>query len=166
MDAAMLIVRVGLGLVFLAHGVKHARGREKTTNWFGSIGFRQPAFNWFMSTASEIAIGVLLIVGLLTSLGVAALVGVMFVAFWTVHRKVGFWVTARPDEGWEYVFTLTFAAVALAIAGPGEISVDHALGIADDLDGWIGLLFAGGGAVMAVGELAAFWRPGSAAIEP
>ncbi|NND03486.1 MAG: DoxX family protein [Acidimicrobiia bacterium] len=158
-DAAMLVLRLGLGIVFLAHGIKHVRGKEKTSNWFASIGFRYPVFNWFMSSATEIAVGVLLILGLGTSLGVAALVGVMFVAFWTVHRTVGFWVTARPDEGYEYVFMLTVAALALAVAGPGEISLDHALGIADDLDGWVGAAFAAGGAVMAIGELAVFWRP-------
>jgi len=160
-DVAMLILRLGLGIIFLAHGIKHARGRQKTSRWFGSIGFKSPEFNWFMSTASEIAVGVMLILGLATSLGVAALVGVMSVAFWTVHRTVGFWVTARPDEGWEYVFALTFTAVALAMAGPGEFSIDHALGIADDLDGWVGLAFAVLGVLGAVGELAMFWRPSS-----
>ncbi len=41
-DVGLLIIRVAVGLILLAHGVKHARGREKTSNWFGSIGFRQP----------------------------------------------------------------------------------------------------------------------------
>lgn len=160
-DVAMLILRLGLGIVFLAHGIKHARGRIKTSNWFASIGFTSPQFSWFMSTASEIAVGVMLILGLLTSAGVAILIGVMFVAFWTVHRTVGFWITARPDEGWEYVFTLSFAAVALAIAGPGQYSIDHGIGIAEDLDGWVGLAFVVLGVVGAVLELATFWRPAS-----
>ena len=59
-DIALLILRVALGLVFVAHGVKHARGREKTSNWFGSIGFRQPQMQWFASSATEIGVGVLL----------------------------------------------------------------------------------------------------------
>ena len=42
-NLAMLILRVGLGVVFLAHGIKHARGREKTTNWFAWLGLQTSA---------------------------------------------------------------------------------------------------------------------------
>ena len=163
-DAAMLALRLGLGIVFLAHGVKHARGRQKTSNWFGSIGFRYTSFQWFMSTATEIAVGVMLILGLLTSLAAAGLIGIVVVAYWTVHRTAGFFITAfmKPDvdvEGWEYVFVLALAAAVLAVAGPGSISLDDALGIADNLDGLVGLAIALGGVAMGVGELVLFWRP-------
>lgn len=161
-NAAVLILRVWVGLVFLAHGIKHARGRHKTTNWFASIGFRQPGLQWFASTATEIGVGLLLITGLLTSPAAAGLIGTMAVAFWSVHRFAGFWVTARPDEGWEFVATLAAAALALAVAGPGEWSLDHAIGIASDLDGWVGLAIAAGGLVVAAVQLATFWRPGEA----
>lgn len=160
-DVAMLILRMVLGVVFLAHGIKHARGREKTSNWFGSIGFKQPQFQWLASTATELGVGVLLILGLLTSLAAAGVIGIMAVAFWTVHKSVGFFVTARPTEGWEYVFVLGFAALALAIAGPGSVSLDDALGIADDLDGWVGFALAIGGELTAALQLAVFWRPSS-----
>lgn len=163
-DTGMLVLRLGLGAVFLAHGVKHAMGREKTSRWFGSIGFKSPDFQWFMSTATELGVGLLLILGLLTSLAAAGLIGTMAVAFWTVHRPAGFFITAFMQEGvevegWEYVFTLSFAALALAIAGPGDISLDAALDIADDLDGWIGLLLALGGVAASAGQVATFWRP-------
>lgn len=160
-NAALLILRVVLGLVFIAHGVKHARGREKTSSWFASIGFTQPQFQWFMSTATEFGVGVLLVLGLLTSLAAAGVVGIMFVAFWTVHRFAGFWVTARPDEGWEYVLTLSTLALGLAMLGPGEWSVDDALGLATDLDGWVGAGIFAAGIVVAAGQIATFWRPGN-----
>jgi len=158
-DAAMLVLRIGLGLVFIAHGIKHARGRLKTTNWFASMGFLAPGMQWAVSTATELAVGLLLLAGLLTSLAAAGVIGIMFVAFWTVHRPAGFWVTARPDEGWEYVFTLSVAAVALAIAGPGEASLDHALDISANLDGWVGAALVVGGLVTAALQLATFFRP-------
>lgn len=163
-NLGMLVLRIGVGAVFLAHGIKHARSREKTTNWFASIGFRQAPFQWFMSTATEIGAGVLLILGLFTSLAAAGVVSVMFVAFMTVHRPAGFFITAFMKEGievegWEYVFTLAFTGLAIAILGPGEVSIDDALGIATNLDGWIGALLVGGGIAMGVGELATFWRP-------
>jgi putative oxidoreductase len=162
-DWAILILRVGIGLIFLAHGIKHAMGREKTTKWFGDIGFRSPGLQWMAATATEIAVGVLLIAGLLTSLAAAGLIATMFVAFWSVHRYAGFWVTARPDEGWEFVATLSLAAFTVAVTGPGQASLDDAIGIATDLDGWIGVMLVAGALVAAAGQIATFYRPGEAA---
>lgn len=159
LDWATLILRIAVGLVMIAHGVKHARGRVKTTNWFAGMGFRNAPFQWFASTATEIGVGVLLIAGLLTSFAAAGVIGILFVAFWVVHRKAGFWITARPDEGWEYVFTLSAVALAIAITGAGEASIDEALGIVGDLNGWVGLVIALAGVVVAAGQVALFWRP-------
>jgi len=158
-DWAMVVLRGVAGVVMLAHGIKHARGRAKTANWFGSIGFRMPELQWFASTATEIGVGVLLIVGLGTSFAAAGLVAVMVVAFWTVHRSAGFWVTARPDEGWEYVLVLASVGLAIAIAGPGAISVDAAMGIEDSLDGWVGAALIAGGVAAAGVQIAMFFRP-------
>lgn len=161
-DWAMLLLRVVVGAVMVAHGVRHARGRERTTAWFDKIGFRMPAVQWLASTATELAVGALLIAGALTSLAAAGVIGITVVAFWSVHRYAGFWVTARPDEGWEYVMTLAAVAAAIAIIGPGEVSVDRLLGIDDVLDGWVGAALAGGGVVLAAVQAAAFYRPGEA----
>ncbi len=162
-DWTMALLRVIAGAVILAHGVKHARGRVKTANWFGSIGFRQPELQWFASTATEIGVGVLLIVGLGTPVAAAGLVAVMAVAFWTVHRSVGFWVTARPDEGWEYVLVLGTVGAAIAIGGPGEFSIDAMLGIEDSLNGWVGAALVVGGVVAAAAQIATFFRPNETA---
>lgn len=161
-DYALLIIRVALGLIFLAHGIKHARGREKTTAWFGSIGFRQAEMQWFASSATEIGVGVLLILGAATQFAAAGLIAVMIVAYISVHRYAGFWVTARPDEGWEYVFVIAAVGFAIAIGGPGSVSIDDALGIADDLDGWIGLGIAVLGVLAAFAQVAIFYRPSEA----
>ena len=100
-----------------------------------------------------------LLLGLLTSLQCGAVVGIMTVAFMTTHRKNGFFIF-RKGEGYEYVAFIAVTATALAMLGPGEWSLDHALGIDDDLDGWTGLaLSAGLGIVSAAGLLAACWRP-------
>ncbi len=161
-DVGLLIIRVAVGLILLAHGVKHARGREKTSNWFGSIGFRQPMLQWFLSSATEIGVGVLLIAGALTSLAAAGVIGILTVAFFSVHRAAGFWITARPDEGWEYVFVLIAAAFAIAIAGPGDISIDAEIGLADNLDGWVGFAIGVFGFLGALGQMMMFYRPDEA----
>jgi putative oxidoreductase len=164
-NLAMLILRVGLGVVFLAHGIKHARGREKTTKWFAWLGFKQAPLQWLMSTATEIGAGLLLIIGLGTSLAAAGVVGIMAVAFWTVHKPAGFFITAfmKEDidvEGWEYVFTLAFTATAVAIAGPGDWSLDYQLDLDHQMDAWIGVIFVAGAVALSALQLATFWRPG------
>lgn len=157
-NAALLILRLALGGVLLAHGVKHLRNREKTKSWTSSMGFSSPGLQWFFMSFAEIGVGVSLVLGLLTSVGAGGLIALMSVAFWTVHRHAGFWVTARPDEGWEYVFVLGAAATALALFGPGEWSVDDAIGIADSLDAWVGLILVIGGVAAAAAQLAVFYR--------
>lgn len=157
-DAASLLLRLVLGGIMLSHGVKHAMGRAKTTRWFASIGFKSPTLQWFASTATEIGVGILLIAGLVTTAAVAGVIGVMTVAFISVHRTAGFWVTARPDEGWEYILALSAVAAALGIAGPGSASLDAVFGIDGFLNGWIG----GGAIVVGVlagtAQLATFFR--------
>ncbi len=160
-NGGLLVLRLALGAVFVAHGVKHALGREKTTTWLASTGFRRPGLQWFAMTAGEIGFGALVAAGLLTALAAAGVIGTMAVAFWTVHRAAGFFITAfyRHDvEGWEYVFFISAAALALAVTGPGEWSLDEALGIATTFDGWVGLAIGLGGLVVAAGQLALFWR--------
>lgn len=159
-DWALLVLRVGTGLVLLAHGVNHAAGRERTTAWFGSIGFRSPELQWLASTATELGVGALFVVGFLTGPAAAGLVAVMAVAFWSVHRRNGLFIF-RPGEGWEYVATLAMIGVALALAGPGEMSVDHNLGIDIGLDGVVGIALVGGGLLLAAGQMMLFYRPES-----
>ncbi len=163
-NLAMLTLRLGIGIVFLAHGIKHARGREKTTKWFAWLGFKQAPLQWLVMTLTEIVAGVLLIAGLLNSLAAAAVVGTMVVAFWTVHRSAGFFITAFMKEGidvegWEYVFTLAFAASALAIAGPGDWSLDYHLEIDHVLDAWVGVVLVAGSVGLSAIQLVTFWRP-------
>ena len=158
-DLALFLLRVWIGVVMLAHGIKHLQGREKTTNWLASIGYRKAPMQWFAMSATEIGVGVLLIAGLLTSLAAAGTAAIMVVAYLTVHHTAGFWVTARPDEGWEYVATLLVGTFVLGLMGPGDWSVDAAIDLADDLDGWLGLAIVAGGGLSGAGQVATFFRP-------
>ena len=64
--------------------------------------------------------------GFLTPAAAASLIGVMSTAIRKVHGKNGPWVT---DGGYEYNLVLIAIMVALADLGPGDLSLDHALGI-------------------------------------
>jgi len=161
-DLALLAFRLAIGTVMFAHGYNHVFGGGKiagTASWFGSMGMRPPLLQAWLASLTELAAGAALITGLLTPLGGAGLVGTMTVAWIINHRKNGFFIF-RPGEGYEYVMTLLACGVAIATIGPGRWSLDHALGIDDDLWGTTGLLIAvvagGGGALLL---LAACWRP-------
>jgi putative oxidoreductase len=165
MDAinlALLALRVAAGAVMLAHGINHIFGGGKiagTGRWFASLGMRPGWFHAWLASLTEVGAGVMLVVGLLTPLAAAGIVGVMVVAWIINHRGNGFFIF-RPGEGWEYVMTLTFVGLILGALGAGEWSLDEALGIYDDLLGVPGLLIAaGGGGGGALLLLLGFWRP-------
>ena len=157
-DTVLLILRLWLGLVMLAHGLNHARSIDGTAAWFESKGFRQPRRNAQMSAAGEVAIGLGIATGSLTSFAVAGLIATMTVAFGSIHRFAGFFVFKRPDEGYEYVATLAVAALALAVIGPGAASIDSALDIDVTFDGWTGLIIALAGVAAGAAQLVVFWR--------
>lgn len=159
-NLALLVLRVALGLTIIAHGYNHAWGGGKiegTAGWFASMGLRPGRVHALAATATELAAGAALVVGFLNPLACAGVVGVMVVAWITAHRTNGFFIF-KPGQGWEYVMMLTVVAVVLATIGPGEWSLDDALGI--DWYGWSGMLTAavlgGGGAALL---LAVAWRP-------
>lgn len=157
-DWALLILRLGTGLVILAHGINHARGRQRTTAWFDSIGFRNPELQWLTSALGEPAFGGLLLIGLLAGPAAAGMIAVAAVAFWSVDRKNGFFIF-RPGEGWEYAAILAMNGIVLAVAGPGTASLDHAIGIDGTFSGVPGALLIAGAVVTAAVQLAVFYEP-------
>jgi len=160
-DAALSVLRVALGVVFIAHGYNHVFGGGKiagTARWFESLGMRPGRLHAWTASLTELGSGALLVLGLLTPLACAGIVGTMVVAWITNHRRNGFFIF-RPGEGYEYVMTLTLVALALAGLGGGQWSLDNALDVFQP-GGWLGLgiaAVAGGGGAAAL--LAVFWRP-------
>ena len=156
-NLALLLLRVSLGLMMAYHGYNKIKGGlAGTAGWFDSIGMKPGRLHAAMAAGTEIGSGLLLALGLLHGPAAAAMVAVMVVAGWSVHRNNGFLIL---NEGWEYVFIIAVAATALAALGPGDWSVDAALGLADDLDGWVGFGLAVGGVIAGIGQLAIFFRP-------
>ena len=161
-DLALLILRLGVGGVMIAHGANHIWGGGKitgTAGWFESLGMTPGRLHAWLASGTELLGGLSLVVGLVTPLGGASVVGVMIVAWVTNHLRNGFFIF-RPGEGWEYVMVLTLCGLALATLGPGAWSLDQAFGLRGALDEWTGLLIAvvggGGGAALL---LATSWRP-------
>lgn len=159
-DLSLLVFRLAVGIVMVAHGYNHIWGGGKiagTGRWFESLGMKPGWLHAWTASLTELGAGALLVLGLFTPLAGAMVVGVMAVAWVTNHRKNGFFIF-RPGEGYEYVMTLTAAGLLFCGTGAGQVSLDHAL----DLDGFgwpTALGCAGLGIAGALGLLVTFWRP-------
>lgn len=153
-DIVLLAFRVTLGVMILLHGKNHLWGPggvDGTAGWFHSIGFRPSKVHALMSGYVELAVGAGLVVGLLTPLACAALIGTMLVAGWAAHRKNGFFIF---KDGYEYVLVVAVAAVVLGTLGPGTWSLDQLVGIVDyspSAPGYGNGLLGGDGALIAAG---------------
>jgi putative oxidoreductase len=158
LNLGLLLVRLVVGPVLAFHGyAKIFRGGrlDGTAGWFDSIGMRPGHVHARLAAGAELLTGTCLALGLLTPFAGMGLVGLMAVAFWTVHRGHGLLVIS---SGWEYNLVLATVAVALGVIGPGEWSLDEAIGI--DLNGPAGLLISlGGGLAAATLLLATTHRP-------
>ena len=78
-----------------------------------------PLHAW-LASLTEVGAGAMLVLGLLTPLACAGVIGVMLVALITNHRKNGFFIF-RPGEGYEYVLTLTVVGVLPGHARRGRV---------------------------------------------
>jgi putative oxidoreductase len=163
LNASLLMLRVIVGLVILAHGWKHLERTVKgqgVAEWFESIGVRPGELQAWTVSLTELFAGTMLVVGLLTPLAAGAVAALMLVAFVTNHRKAGFWVYNRPTEGWEYVILVMIVSIAIGGLGPGDWSLDDGFDLMiDPLPGlaWSAGLGIGGG----IAFLLMFWRPQS-----
>lgn len=167
-DLGMLVLRLVFGLFLAYHGYNKffgPGGLTGTAKWFGSIGMRWPHWQARLAATTEVGAGVLLAAGLLTPFAAAGVIGVMVVAIVVAHWKVGFFIF-KPNQGWEYCASIAAAAWAIGTIGPGEISVDEALGLTTSAWGgtWWGAVIAGvlgvGGALV---QLAVSYRPKASA---
>ena len=157
-DFSTLLLRLVLGTVMGLHGWNHllgAGGVDGTARWFASMGLRPPRLHAWVSGTLEIAAGAGLVVGLFTPLAGAAVLGIVVVAGVTAHRKNGFFIFR---DGYEYVMTIAAMVLALLVLGPGQWSIDAAIGL--KFSGVAPAVSAGVAAALgSTALLAACWRP-------
>ena len=115
---AALLLRISLGLMFLAHGLLKLLvfTLPGTIGFFEQVGF--PGWTAYLVTFAEIA---MLIAGIAVRAVSLALVPVLLGATF-VHFGAG-WVFSNPNGGWEYPAFLTVAAVVQALLGPGAYAM-------------------------------------------
>jgi putative oxidoreductase len=131
---SLTIVRLVLGIVFLAHGC------QKVLGWFGGSGFTAtmgmfetymhiPAPFAFLAIMAEFLGGLGLIVGLLGRVAAFGIAVNMFVAIFKVHAANGLfmnWGGNQKGEGFEYHLLVLAIAFAVMIYGSGALSLDRA----------------------------------------
>jgi len=156
MDGGLLVIRVVLGGIMAAHGAQKlfgwfgGFGISGTAGWLESMGFKPARLHATVNGLAEFGGGILLALGFLTPLAAAAIAGVMLVAIALVHWSKGFFNTSG---GYEFNLLIVASSIALAMTGPGTISLDNLAGWNLAGPGW-GLAALGASAIAAGSVLA------------
>lgn len=120
------LLRVSLGLMFLAHSVILKLGvftLAGTAAYFESLGL--PAFTAYLVFAAEAGGGLLLLLGVQARWVALALVPVLAGALW-VHSGNG-WVFSNAGGGWEYPLLLVVLAAVQALIGDGALALTRSI---------------------------------------
>lgn len=125
-EQGLLILRIGIGTMFICHGVPKLLGGLETWIKLGgalsAVGVNfAPAFMGFMAAIAESGGGLLLILGLLTRPTCFLLLGTMTVAT-TMHLKQG-----DPFMVYSHALEAAILFFALLFIGPGKLSLDEKL---------------------------------------
>ena len=122
-NVGLLVLRLGIGIIFIIHGLPKLMGGVETWTQLGGamsmmgISFA-PAFWGFMAAATEAIGGLFIILGLLHRPTAALLVFTMIVAL-LVHVMQG-----DPFTIYSNALKALVVFIALVITGPGKYSLD------------------------------------------
>jgi putative oxidoreductase len=165
-DLGLLILRIAVGGIVLAHGaikigwpisMGPARGIAAVRGvggFFGSMGFWPPMFWALVAVIAEIGGALLMIFGLGGPIGPGLVFGDMLIVTIVAHWPAGFWAGGgKQMAGWEFPVPLTAGALAVALIGNGGWSLDALLGLTypDWLTwGWLALMLVGDAVLLAI----------------
>ena len=126
-DLALLLSRVALGLVLLAHGWQKLNEYTiaGTAASFAQMGIPAPTAAATFATVAELVGGAALILGLLTPVAALLNIANLLGALVLVHAANGVFVT---NGGYELVLALAAGLLVVAVLGAGKLSVDGLLG--------------------------------------
>ncbi|WP_072689563.1 DoxX family protein [Rhodococcus marinonascens] len=126
-DLALLIARIGLGVVFIAHGWQKFfdDGVRATQDGFAEMGVPLPEISAVAAATIELVSGFALLVGVLTPLAGTLLFLDMLGALMLVHVSNGVFVA---DGGFELAVALGVGSLLVAAFGGGRVSVDGLFG--------------------------------------
>ena len=134
-DLGLLLLRLTLGVIFIAHGLQKAFGWWGGTGLDGfqttlaEAGYQHAGVLTYLGAGVQILCGVLLVLGLFTPLvaagALAFLVNALLVTF-SAQRKDGGLMVFGTDA--EYLLVLALLAAGVLLAGPGRYGFDGSRG--------------------------------------
>jgi putative oxidoreductase len=142
-----LLLRLVLGTLFMGHAAQKlfgwfgGSGPDRAAEGFEKMGLRPGKPNVIAAGLAESVGGAMLAAGAATPLAAAMIVATMLTAIKHAGWRNGFW---NADGGYEFNLVLAAAALTLADAGPGRISVDAARGRERRGSAWMLAALAGG----------------------
>lgn len=118
-DLALLILRVAVGAVLVAHGLPKLRNLRKTSEDFNQMGFKPGALFGSVAAFLEFFGGVAIILGFMVQ-PVAALFAMEFVVIniWRISKRHAF------VGGWELDLLILASIILLFSIGAGNYSSD------------------------------------------
>ena len=114
-EVGWFLVRLGLAAVFIVHGWAKLADLPGTVGFFSALGL--PTFLAYVVAVIEFGGGLAMLLGIFARVAGALLAIVMLGAIITVKFKLGF------TGGYEFDLMLLLAALAVAAAGPGRLSI-------------------------------------------
>ncbi|HEY6293984.1 MAG TPA: DoxX family protein [Terriglobia bacterium] len=127
----IILIRLAVGLIFFTQGILKFTDPKMGVIRFTRIGFPYPAFTAHFVGTSEIACGLLVLIGLGTRLASIPLLIIIGTAIATTKIPELF----RPEQGFRFMvsdartdFAMLTSLIFLLIAGAGSVSVDARLG--------------------------------------
>ncbi len=126
LDWGILVLRLGIGIMFSAHGLQKVfglfggSGISGFSQMLSGMGFTPPIFWAYLAAYIELLGGVSLIIGLFSRFSAGMLLAVILTAGIKVHLINGFFLSAG---GFEYTFVIASACLALVLLGSGKYSI-------------------------------------------
>jgi putative oxidoreductase len=127
---AGLVLRLGVGIIFIAHGwPKLQGGPANFAGFLTQLNVPLPEVTAWAVTLLELGGGVLLIVGLFTRVVALLFVIEMFFTTTLVKLDVGLVAPQAAGAGAEIDIAQGVGALAIALIGPGLLALDNVIGV-------------------------------------
>lgn len=125
MDVAKALLRVVMGVVFMAHGFQKLTDINAIEETFASLRIPMPGVSAWLAALAEFLGGVGLFLGCFTRIAGVATSIVMITAIAMVHGKHGL---MAQNNGFEYPLVMLAVSAFFVLTGAGRYSLDHAFG--------------------------------------